>query len=123
MAQEPIAISILQFLRNSYSTCTFSALQMPPSIRPMSQGEQCLISVIGERSNSTSSSSVSSRSSMSSRDMWQPKQPASEVVAILSFGFIKRHPLEGINPFVLRFLSKGEWIFRRQLRSEERRVG
>jgi hypothetical protein len=41
-------------LRNSRSTCTFSALHRPPSMRPMSQGPQCLMSVIGERSNSTS---------------------------------------------------------------------
>src|SRR5512139_312122 len=83
-AQAPIATRILQLARNSRSTCTFSALQMPPSMMPMSQGPQCLMSVSGERLNSTRSSSANSRSSMSSSDMWQPKQPASEVVATLS---------------------------------------
>jgi hypothetical protein len=52
---------------------------------PMSQGPQCLMSVIGERSNSTALTSSNSFSSMSSSDMWQPKQPASEQVATLSF--------------------------------------
>jgi hypothetical protein len=42
------------------------------------------MSVSGERSNSTCSISVNRRSSMSSSDMWQPKQPASEVVATRS---------------------------------------
>jgi hypothetical protein len=37
-AQAPMAISTLQLRRNSRSTWMFSALQMPPSIRPMSQG-------------------------------------------------------------------------------------
>src|SRR5512139_3434542 len=83
-AHAPIAMRILQFARNSRSTWTFSALQMPPSTMPMSHGPQCLMSVSGERSNSTRSSSANSRSSMSSSDMWQPKQPASEVVATLS---------------------------------------
>ena len=41
-----------QLARSSRSTCTFSALQTPPSISPMSQGPQCLMSVSGERSNS-----------------------------------------------------------------------
>src|SRR5574343_702341 len=81
-----MAIRILPFLRNSRRTCTYSALHKPPSMMPMSQsGLQCLMSVSGERSNSMCSSSVNSRSSMSRKDMWQPKQPASEVVATLSF--------------------------------------
>src|SRR5512139_2073993 len=79
-----MATRILQLARNSRSTCTFSALQMPPSMMPMSHGPQCLMSVSGERSNSTRSRSANSRSSMSRNDMWQPKQPASEVVATLS---------------------------------------
>src|SRR5574343_1693106 len=86
IAQAPTAIRILQFLRNSRRTWTFSALHRPPSIRPMSQsGLVVLMSVSGERSNSMCSSSVNSRSSMSRKDMWQPKQPASEVVATFSF--------------------------------------
>src|SRR5574343_294111 len=81
-----MAIRILQFLRNSRRTWTFSALHRPPSMIPMSQsGLQCLMSVSGERSNSMCSSNVNSRSSMSRKDIWQPKQPASEVVATLSF--------------------------------------
>jgi hypothetical protein len=64
-------------------------------------GPQCLMSVSGERSNSTRSSSSNSRSSMSSSDMWQPKQPASEVVAMRSFGralilVLHRHRLMGL---------------------------
>jgi len=35
-----------------------------------------LISVSGERSNSTSSSKSNKRSSMSRNEVWQPKQPA-----------------------------------------------
>src|SRR6185369_589933 len=86
MAQAPMAIRTLQFLRNSRRTWTFSALHRPPSTMPRSQsGLQVLMSVSGERSNSISSSSVNRRSSMSRKDMWQPKQPASEVVATLSF--------------------------------------
>src|SRR5574343_120826 len=86
MAQAPTAIRILQWARNSRRTWTFSALHRPPSIRPMSQsGLMVLMSVSGERSNSMCSSSVNSRSSMSRKDMWQPKQPASEVVATFSF--------------------------------------
>src|SRR5574343_1505388 len=86
MAQAPMAIRTLQFLRNSRRTCTFSALHRPPSMMPISQsGLHVLMSVSGERSNSMCSSSVNSRSSMSRKDMWQPKQPASEVVATLSF--------------------------------------
>ena len=42
MAQAPTATSILQCSRNSRSTCTFSALHRPPSIRPMSQWPQLL---------------------------------------------------------------------------------
>src|SRR5574343_291175 len=85
-AQAPRAISILQFWRNSRSTCTFSALHRPPSMLPISQsGLQCLMSVSGERSNSMCSSRVNKRSSISRKDMWQPKQPASEVVATFSF--------------------------------------
>ena len=57
-AQAPMATSILQLTRNSRSTCTFSALQTPPSMMPMSQRPQCLMSVSGERSNSTSSSEL-----------------------------------------------------------------
>ena len=53
-------------------------------MRPMSQWPTVLMSVSGERSNSTCSSSSSRRSSMSRKDMWQPKQPASETVATLS---------------------------------------
>src|SRR5512139_2673257 len=83
-AHAPMATRILQLARNSRSTCTFSALHMPPSTMPMSQGPQCLMSVSGERSNSTRSSSGNSRSSMSRNDMWQPKQPASDVVAMRS---------------------------------------
>src|SRR5271169_2718195 len=86
-AQAPMAMRILQFFLNSRSTSTFSALQMPPSIRPMSHGPQCLMSVSGERSNSTRSSSGNRRSSISRNDMWQPKQPASEVVARRNFFF------------------------------------
>src|SRR5574343_595780 len=86
MAQAPMAIRTLQFLRNSRRTCTFSALHRPPSMMPISQsGLHVLMSVSGERSNSMCSSSVNSRSSMSRKDMWQPKQPASEVVATFSF--------------------------------------
>src|SRR5574343_723997 len=84
-----MAIRILQFLRTSRRTCTFSALHRPPSMMPMSQcGLQCLMSVSGERSHSICSSSVNSRSSMSRKDMWQPKQPASEVVATFSFFWV-----------------------------------
>src|SRR6185369_5542434 len=98
MAQAPTAIRILQFWRNSRKTWTFSALHRPPSIRPMSQsGLMVLMSVSGERSNSMCSSSVNSRSSMSRKDMWQPKQPASEVVATFSFflGTVISAPLHG----------------------------
>ena len=52
IAQAPTATRILALARNSRSTCTFSALQTPPSISAMSQGPQCLMSVSGERSNS-----------------------------------------------------------------------
>ena len=48
----------------------------------MSQGPQCLMSVNGERSNSAIFIRSRIRSSMSRRDMWQPKHPASEVVAM-----------------------------------------
>jgi hypothetical protein len=85
MAQAPIATRNLQFLRNSRSTWTFSALHRPPSMMPRSQGPQCLMSVSGERSNSIRSSSLMMRSSMSRKDMWQPKQPARLVVATRSF--------------------------------------
>src|SRR5271166_1817051 len=52
----------------------------------MSQGPQCLMSVSGERSNSAIFMRSRIRSSMSRKDMWQPKQPASEVVAMRTFG-------------------------------------
>ena len=52
------------------------------------------MSVSGERSNSISSSSANSRSSMSRNDMWQPKQPASEVVATLSFVLAPGRPCQ-----------------------------
>src|SRR6056297_3551360 len=86
MAQAPMATRMRHWLRNSWSTWTFSALHTPPSTMPMSQGPQVLISVRGLRSNSMCSSSSNSRSSMSRKDMWQPKQPASEVVATLRRG-------------------------------------
>src|SRR5512145_456259 len=79
-----MAIRILQLTRNSRRTWTFSALQTPPSMMPTSQRPQCLMSVIGERSNSTRSTSSNKRSSMSRNDMWHPKHPASEVVAMRS---------------------------------------
>src|SRR5512143_2817540 len=86
MAHAPTATKIRQLRRNSRSTWTFSALHTPPSTRPTSQGPQRLMSVSGDRSNSTNSRRSNSRSSMSSSDMWQPKQPASEVVATRSLG-------------------------------------
>src|SRR5450759_480306 len=91
MAQAPTAMSILQLARNSRSTCTFSALHSPPSIKPMSHGPQCLMSVNGERFSSTCSSNATSRSSISRKDIWQPKQPASEVVAILTLFIVMPH--------------------------------
>src|SRR5450830_1020977 len=84
MAQAPTATNILQCLRKERSICTFSELHNPPSIRPKSHCPTCLISVKGDRSNSTSSSSSKRRSSISSSDMWQPKQPAKETVANLA---------------------------------------
>src|ERR1035441_9347234 len=62
------------------------------------------MSVSGVRSNSAISASSSSRSSMSSSDMWQPKQPASEVVASLTFTGV----LDGPFPYIsaLRDLSR-----------------
>src|SRR5574343_1875988 len=86
LARAPTARRLVQWAGHSRRTWTFSALQRPPSIRPMSQsGLMVLMSVSGERSNSMCSSSVNKRSSMSRKDMWQPKQPASEVVATFSF--------------------------------------
>src|SRR5450759_5137385 len=86
MAQAPTALRILQSARNPRSTCTFSALHTPPSTSPISHGSQRLMSVNGERLNSTCSSKATSRSSISRKDIWQPKQPASDVVAILILG-------------------------------------
>src|ERR1035437_1769222 len=92
MAQAPIATSTLQCLRNSSSTWTFSALLTPPSTMPMSHGPQCLVSVNGVRSNSIIPNRSNSFSSISSKDIWQPKQPASEQVAtrIFRFSFMVR---------------------------------
>src|ERR1035437_2122000 len=87
MAQAPIATSTLQCLRNSSSTWTFSALLTPPSTMPISHGPQCLVSVNGVRSNSIIPRRSNSFSSISSKDIWQPKQPASEQVATRIFRF------------------------------------
>src|SRR5208283_5172773 len=96
IAQAPTATRIFALARNSRRTSTFSALHTPPSISAMSHGLQCLISVSGVRSNSAISASSSSRSSMSSSDMWQPKQPASEVVASRTFTGV----LDGPVPYI-----------------------
>src|SRR5574340_48740 len=85
MAQAPIATRTLQVLRNSRNTWTFSALHTPPSTMPTSHGPQCLMSVSGVRSNSASSTRPNRRSSISRSDMWQPKQPAREQVAMRTF--------------------------------------
>jgi hypothetical protein len=69
IAQAPMATRILALARISRRTCTFSALQQPPSIRAMSQGPQCLMSVIGERSKSAIFASSRMGSSMSRNDM------------------------------------------------------
>src|SRR5512136_3262821 len=83
MAHSPTETRTLQFLRKSRRTATFSLLQQPPSIRPTSQVlVKRLMSSIGDLWNSTTSASLRMRSSMSRRDMWQPKQPASEAVAM-----------------------------------------
>ena len=58
----------------------------PGMISAISQGPQCLMSVIGDRSNSAIFASSNMRSSMSRNDVWQPKQPASEVVAMRTLG-------------------------------------
>jgi len=86
IAQAPMATRILALARNSRNTCTFSALHTPPSISAISQGPQCLMSVNGDRSNSAIFASSNMRSSMSRNDVWQPKQPASEVVAMRTLG-------------------------------------
>jgi hypothetical protein len=44
------------------------------------------MSVIGDRSNSAIFASSNKHSSMSRNDVWQPKQPASEVVAMRTLG-------------------------------------
>src|SRR5512139_1774731 len=86
MAQSPREISTSQCFRNDSSTCTFSSLQQPPSTIPTAQRPvNSLKSLMGDRSNSTSSASCSIRSSMSSTDMWHPKQPARLTVAIRAF--------------------------------------
>jgi hypothetical protein len=82
VAQSPTETSTSHISRKRRSTCTFSALAQPPSIRPTAQRwVKSLWSLIGDLSNSTISASARMRSSMSSSDMWQPKQPHSEVVA------------------------------------------
>ena len=82
MAHSPHDMRILQFFRKSIRFSTFSLLQQPPSMSPMSH---CLVnflmSSIGDLLNSTRSMSCRIRSSMSRMDMWQPKQPASDAVA------------------------------------------
>src|SRR5208282_5921691 len=98
IAQAPTATRIFALARNSRRTCTFSTLHTPPSISAMSHGLQCLMSVSGVRSNSAISTSSNSRSSMSSSDMWQPKQPASEVVASLTFTGVLDGPVGFISP-------------------------
>ncbi len=83
MAHSPRETRTLQFLRKSRRTSTFSLLQQPPSMRPTSTGlVNRLMSSIGDLLNSTSSMSLRIRSSMSRMDMWQPKQPASDAVAM-----------------------------------------
>jgi len=59
---------------------------------PMSHSPNSLISVRGLRSNSTRSAKSNSRSSRSSSDIWQPKQPHSEQVAIFSLASIMAAP-------------------------------
>ena len=72
-----------QCSRKVRSVSTFSSLQQPPSINPIAQWPvKVLRSSMGDLSKSTSSTSFRMRSSMSSRDIWQPKQPAMDVVAI-----------------------------------------
>src|SRR5512137_1431285 len=83
MAHSPTETRTLQALRNDRRTSTFSLLQQPPSMRPTSTGlVKVLMSSIGDLLNSTRSTSWRMRSSMSRIDMWQPKQPARDAVAM-----------------------------------------
>src|SRR5665647_3028676 len=83
MAHSQTDTRTLQFLRKERRTSTFSLLQQPPSMSPTSTGlVKVLMSSMGDLLNSTRSMSPRIRSSMSRRDMWQPKQPARDAVAM-----------------------------------------
>src|SRR5512133_709275 len=92
IAHSPTDTSTRQWSRKWWSRCTFSTLHTPPSMSPMSTMPRIsLMSLMGLRSKSASSRSSSRRSSVSSKDMWQPKQPASEQVAILRLLAMESH--------------------------------
>ena len=93
IAHSPSATRVVQCFRNSIRVCTFSSLQQPPSMRPMSQCfVNVLMSLIGDLLNSTSSTRSRMRSSMSRIDMWHPKQPARDAVAMIFFCGIALSP-------------------------------